>query len=122
MVNRANGKCNGLTITCILLLIQLYFLQRNRKKQDDMQKRFVTICFRYLKTDWFCRRHAELSHLPFVLTAPHHGRIIITAVNPYAHQQGIAIGMVLADARAVVPSLKYFDDIPGLPKKLLTSI
>ena len=87
-----------------------------------MQKRFVTIWFRYLKTDWFCRRHPELLHLPFVLTAPDHGRMIITAVNPHAHQQGIVVGMVLADARAVVPSVKYFDDIPGLPEKLLRSI
>lgn len=87
-----------------------------------MQKRFVTIWFRYLKTDWFCRHHPELLHLPFVLTAPDHGRMIITAVNPYAHRQGIVLGMVLADARAVVPSLKYFDDITGLPEKLLSSI
>ncbi len=87
-----------------------------------MQKRFVTVWFRYLKTDWFCRHHPELLHLPFVLTAPDHGRMIITAVNPHAHQQGIVVGMVLADAQAVVPSLKYFDDIPGLPQKLLRSI
>jgi protein ImuB len=87
-----------------------------------MQKRFVTIWFRYLKTDWFCRRHSELLHLSFVLAAPDHGRMIITAVNPYAHQQGIVVGMVLADARAVVPSLKHFDDVPGLPEKLLRSI
>jgi len=87
-----------------------------------MQKRFVTIWFRYLRTDWFCRLHPELLHLPFVLTAPDHGRMIITAVNPHAHQQSIVVGMVLADARAVVPSLKYFDDIPGLPQKLLRSI
>jgi protein ImuB len=87
-----------------------------------MQKRFVTIWFRYLKTDWFCRRHPELLHLPFVLTEQDHGRMIITAVNPHAHQQGIVVGMVLADARAVVPSLKYFDDVPGLSRKLLRSI
>ena len=87
-----------------------------------MQKRFVTIWFRYLKTDWFCRRHPELLHVPFVLTAPDHGRMIITAVNPHAHQQGIVTGMVLADARAVVPLLKYFDDITGLDQKLLNAI
>ena len=87
-----------------------------------MQKCFVSIWFRYLKTDWFCRRHPELLHLPFILTAPDHGRMIITAVNPFAHQQGIVVGMVLADARVVVPSLKYFDDIPALPQKLLRSI
>jgi len=87
-----------------------------------MQKRFVTIWFRYLKTDWFCHRHPELLHLPFVLTDLDHGRMIITAVNPVAHQQGIVTGMVLADARAIIPSLKYSDDIPGLPQKLLRSI
>jgi protein ImuB len=87
-----------------------------------MGKRFATIWFHYLKTDWFCRYRPELLRLPFVLTAPDHGRMIITAVNPCAYHQGIVVGMVLADARAVVPSLKYFDDIPGLPQKLLTSI
>jgi len=87
-----------------------------------MQKRFVTIWFRYLKTDWLCRRHPELLHLPLVLTAQDHGRMIITAVNPPAQLQGIGVGMVLADARVIVPSLKYFDDIPGLPQKLLRSI
>jgi protein ImuB len=30
--------------------------------------------------------------------------------------------MVLADARVIVPSLKYFDEVPGLPEKLLKSI
>jgi protein ImuB len=87
-----------------------------------MQKRFATAWFRYLKTDWFCRHHPELLPIPFVLTAPGHGRMIITAVNPHAYQQGVVPGMVLADARAILPSLKYFDDIPGLPEKLLKSI
>ena len=86
----------------------------DREKQDEMQKRFVTIWFRFLKTDWFCRRHPELLHLPFVLIAPDHGRMIITAVNPHAYQQGIVVGMVLADDGSC-PSVKYFDDIPGLP-------
>ena len=71
-----------------------------------MQKRFVTIWLRYLKTDWFCRRHPELLHVPFVLTAPDHGRMIITAVNTHAHRQGIVIGMVLADAMAIFPLFK----------------
>jgi protein ImuB len=87
-----------------------------------MQKCFVTIWFRYLKTDWLCRRYPDLQHLPFALTIQDHGRMIITAANPLACQQGIVVGMVLADARVIVPSLKYFDDIPGLPEKLLESI
>src|SRR6185312_12214815 len=122
MVNRAYGKCNGHIANCTLFPVHIYLLQRTSEKQDDMQKRFVTIWFRYLKTDWFCRHHPELLHVPFVLTAPDHGRMIITAVSRHAHQQGIVVGIVLADARAVVPSLKYFDDISGLPQKLLSSI
>jgi protein ImuB len=87
-----------------------------------MQKSFVTIWFRYLKTDWFCRRHPELLHIPFVLIASDHGRMIITAVNIIAHRQGIEVGMVLADARALIPCLKYFNDMPDLSQKLLKAI
>lgn len=87
-----------------------------------MRKCFVTIWFCYLKTDWFCRRHPELLHIPFVLVAPDYGRIIITAVNTVAHKLGIEVGMVLADAKAVVPLLKYFDDIPDLPLRILKAI
>src|ERR1051326_7347031 len=122
MVNQVHGKCNGQTTNCNLFTVPLSFLQRNKEKQDDMQKRFVTIWFRYLKTDWFCRRHPELLHVPFVLTAPDHGRMIITSVNPHAYRQGIVSGMVLADARAIVPLLKYFDDIPGLDQKILIAM
>ncbi len=31
-------------------------------------------------------------------------------------------GMVLADARAVIPDLQVFDDRPGLPEKLLSCL
>src|SRR5215510_3871340 len=122
MVSQVHGKCNGHLINCIPFLIPLSFLHQDKEKRGDMQKSFVTIWFRYLKTDWLCRHHPELQHLPFVLIAQDHGRMIITAVNSHAYQQGIAVGMVLADARVIVPALKYFDDIPGLPEKLLTSI
>jgi len=87
-----------------------------------MQKRFASIWFRYLKTDWFTRRHPELKDVPFVLVAPEHGRMIVTTANPFAQQQQITAGMALADARAIVPSLSYFDDKPELPVTLLKGI
>ena len=37
-------------------------------------------------------------------------------------QQGIETGMVVADARAIFPSIKILDDDPKLAEKLLKSI
>ena len=84
-----------------------------------MPKRFVAIWFRYLKTDWFVRREKTLSKSPFVLASPDHGRMVVTAVNPLAEQEGVCTGMLVADARVIIPSLNVLDDQPGLPEKLL---
>jgi protein ImuB len=87
-----------------------------------MQKRFVTIWFRQLKTDWFIRRQPQLKGIPFVLAAPDHGRMVVTAANALAQTQGIEKGMVVADARAIILSLEVLDDKPELPGKLLKGI
>jgi len=84
-----------------------------------MEKRFVSIWFRYLSTDWFSLRQPHLKNLPFVLRTPSHGRMIITATNARAEMCGITCGMVLADARAIVPELEVQDDKPDLTDKLL---
>ena len=87
-----------------------------------MQQRFVSIWFRYLKTDWFIRRKPALGTIPFVIAAPDHGRMVVTAVNQLAQSQGIYIGMAVADARAIIPSLEVLDDAPGYTIKLLTAL
>lgn len=87
-----------------------------------MQKRFVSIWFCYLKTDWFVRRHPTLKSIPFVLAEICHGRKVITAVNQLAQQEGVTVGMTVADARAGVPQLQTVDDVPGLTDKLLKAI
>jgi protein ImuB len=95
-----------------------------------MSKRFVSIWFRHLVTDWFTLREIkagndsgeskpDLKHVPFVLKASSHGRMIITAANAKAEMIGISRGMVLADARAIVPNLEVRDDKPELIDKLL---
>lgn len=84
-----------------------------------MIRRFVSIWFRYLHTDWCTLTQSYLRDLPFVLTTPSHGRLIITSVNKLALEKGIEIGMVLADARALIPELKVLDDKPELSDKLL---
>lgn len=84
-----------------------------------MQKRFLSIWFRYLKTDWYTRRHPELADQPFVLAAAEHGRMMVAAANAMAILEGIDPGTVLADARAIVHGLQVYDDEPGMETRLL---
>src|SRR5664279_581109 len=87
-----------------------------------MPKRFMSICFRHLKTDWFIRRQPQLTATPFVLAAPDHGRMVISAASASAQTHGIDSGTAVADARAIIPALSVFDDIPGLSTRLLTNL
>jgi len=87
-----------------------------------MPRRFVTIWFRHLKTDWHSVRQPALRDIPFVMVMPDHGRKIITAVSALAQEQGIETGMVVTDARAILPTLKILDDDPTLPERILKSI
>ena len=85
-------------------------------------KRFVSIWFPYLKTDWFSVRQPLLRDLPFVLVVPDHGRKLISAANESAVKRSIRPGMVAADAKAIFPSLQVIDDQPGLSDRLLRRI
>jgi len=87
-----------------------------------VKRRFVAIWFRHLMTDWMTLKHPEFRGLPFVLTTPVRGRVVITAANALAEMQGITTGMAMADARAIIPSLEMMDDIPGQPAKLLKAL
>ena len=84
-----------------------------------MEQRFVSIWFRHLSTDWFTLRQPELRSVPFVLRAPSHGRMVITAANAIAERKDIRPGMVLADARAILPGLLALDDKADLTVRLL---
>jgi len=82
-------------------------------------KRFVSIWFPYLKTDWFSVRQPLLRELPFVVVVPDHGRKLISAANEQAVKRSINTGMVAADAKAIYPLLQVIDDEPGLSERLL---
>jgi protein ImuB len=66
-----------------------------------------------------CTQKTRTAGLPFVLASPDHGRMVITAATTLAQVQGAGEGMVVADARAIIPSLQVLDDKPGLSEKLL---
>ena len=87
-----------------------------------MQKRYVSIWFRHLLADWQLIRRPELAEVPFVFAAPDHGRMLITAVSPLAHNFGVETGMQSADAKAICPGLEILDDKPDRPLKLLRGL
>lgn len=85
-------------------------------------KRMVSIWFPNLLSDWLATRKPELTGKVYVFTKPERGRIIVTATSREAEKQGIFIGNVLADAKAIVPDIQCFDDQVNLNKKLLIRI
>lgn len=87
-----------------------------------MSKRFVSIWFPYLATDWHSRKQPHLRDKAFVLKATVRNRVVITAANALAKAQGIYENMVLADAKALYPSLHVMEDKPTLTKQLADRI
>jgi protein ImuB len=87
-----------------------------------MVKRFASIWFSHLLSDWQLIRRPELAEVPFVFAAADHGRMRITALSPIAHQAGIQLGMSSADAKAICPGLEVIDDKPGRARKLLQGL
>ena len=87
-----------------------------------MGRRYVAVWFPHLVTDRLARLRPELGKKPLVLSAASHGRMIITASNLLAEANGIYPGMVVADARAIVPDLEVLIDKPGFSTVLLNRI
>ncbi len=92
------------------------------KKRYKMQKSFVCIWFRYLKTDRTVIRQPALKSQPLVLISPVHGKMVITAANAIAHAQGIDRGISLADARAMIPGLLSLNDQPEKAVRWLNAL
>jgi len=87
-----------------------------------MGKRFCSLWFCRLKTDYVViRRPALLTH-PFVLALPDHGRMVVTAACKRAMEEGVQPGMAVADARVLVPQLDVLDDDAALDTKLLRQL
>jgi protein ImuB len=88
----------------------------------DMNKRFVSLYFPHLKTDWLAIRKPELRNTPLVLAAKDHNRAVITAASPAAEKEGLCEGMVVADARALLPELLVLEDRPNREARLLRGL
>ncbi len=81
--------------------------------------RYLSIWFRHLKTDDYVLQHQTLHDRPFVMTASKRGRMVIQAVNVHAEEDDIHIGMAVADARAIYPSLTVVEASVDVEEKLL---
>lgn len=84
--------------------------------------RYLSIWFPYLIVERAIKLRSELLPVPFIVAVPDRGRMLIKAVSPAAMKKGISAGMVVADARAILPELKIFHDKPGIEEKLLKSL
>lgn len=84
--------------------------------------RFASLYFVHLLTDWQVVKQPDLKNIPFVFSISDHGRLMVKAASPAAQEQGIAAGMNLADAKAIVPDLEIFDHRPGRENALLKGI
>lgn len=87
-----------------------------------MSSRFVAIWFRRLIPDWHVRRQPALRDVPFVTAAAEHGRMIVRSASREAQSQGIEMGAVVADARAILPHLLVLDEQPRLAQKTLAAL
>ncbi|SEO08702.1 protein ImuB [Mucilaginibacter gossypiicola] len=87
-----------------------------------MPKRFVSIWFRHLLTDWKKIRQPSLKGKAIVFAEPNHGRLVITATSAEAEKYGVIAGMVVADAKVIAPGLEVLDGKPGHNLKLLKGL
>lgn len=87
-----------------------------------MSKRYAAIWFPSLLTDWALLKQVGLRDKPFVFAKSGQGRLHITAANAHARAAGISLGMVLADAKASLPSLEVLPDKPNRANNLLRHI
>ncbi|RYD79409.1 MAG: DNA polymerase Y family protein, partial [Sphingobacteriales bacterium] len=87
-----------------------------------MTKRYMTIWFRHLLADRMTLRKPELKDKCFVFKGMVGNRVVVTAGNSNAQTQGIAIGMPLADALAILPDLEVFQEKNGQNEQLLKGL
>lgn len=87
-----------------------------------MPRRYLYIWFRYLATDRLAKVRPELRGKPFLLYAPEHGRMVVKAASQQLTKEGISPGMVVADVRAILPSVEVFSADAVAEEKLLKDL
>ncbi|MFC3560289.1 Y-family DNA polymerase [Pedobacter jamesrossensis] len=87
-----------------------------------MKKRYMSIWFPTLLTDWIRIKRPALKALPLVFSDKEGNRMVITATSNEASGQGIQNGMPLADARAILPELEVIENQLHRAPKILRAL
>ncbi|RIH62809.1 DNA polymerase Y family protein [Mariniphaga sediminis] len=87
-----------------------------------MHKRYMSVWFRYFATDRMVRLHPELKDKPFLLYAPERGRMVVKASSQALTREGVMPSMVVADVRAILPSVEVYPEEPDVQEKHLADI
>jgi len=87
-----------------------------------MLRRYLYIWFQYLATDRLAKITPELRGKPFLLYAPENGRMVVAASSQSLVKGGIFPGMVVADVRAILPSVEVFPEDAVAKGKLLKDL
>jgi protein ImuB len=87
-----------------------------------VKRRYLSLWFKYLTTDWQVIRRPELLEIPFVFAVSERGRKVITSMNSLAEIEGLSIGMNVADARAIYPELEVLETKKDHNVKLLNGL
>ena len=87
-----------------------------------MQKRYMSIWFSHLLTDWICLKRPQLKDKPVIFSIKLGNKIVVSAASRQAEELGINVGMPLADARAILPELEVLDDKLGRTARLLKAL
>lgn len=87
-----------------------------------MQRRYLSIWFPTLLTDWKRIKRPEFAHVPLAFADKEGNRMVVTAASSEASSQGIYTGMPLADARAILPELEVVESQGYRAARLLKAI
>ncbi len=85
-------------------------------------RRYLSLWLRRLPTDRIARRASLPEAEPLVVTAPVKSAQRLTAVNDPAARLGLEVGMAVADARAMYPSLLAAEADPPADLRLLEAV
>lgn len=84
--------------------------------------RYASIWFPYLLPEHTARKNPEYRDVPFVLSTPVRGRMLVKAANEKAVRLGIRADMVLADCKAIHPDVQVVEAEPGKEDTLLRAL
>ena len=87
-----------------------------------MHKRYMSVWFRHFATDRMARLHPGLKGKLFLLYAPERGRMVVKASSQTLSREGIMPGMVVADVRAILPSVEVYPEEPDAQEKHLKDL